>query len=136
MVLNLQSKCPKGVTLSAFVDSELPEREQGAIRQHLVYCSDCRQAVDEMEALVVKLQSIPKVSYEVKIDLSRQTHQPRKRASWQVAAAVAAIVAVAGYAAYTHIASGLTQERLIETYMAEHTMGQILHVQSFGLYGN
>lgn len=122
--------------MSAFVDGELPEGQQAIIRQHLDYCSDCRQEVEEMEALVVKLKSIDKVRYGAKIDLSRQTHQPRKRASWQVAAAVTAIVAVAGYAAYTHIVPELVQERLIETYVAEHTMGQILHVQSFGLYGN
>lgn len=132
-----QRNCPTKVTLSAFVDSELSSKEQEAIRQHLTCCVNCCQIVEEMERLVRQLQSIPKERYGGTIIIPQQKNTyHQKWRIWQAVAAVGIIAIIISYVSYIQIFHDPIQAELVETYVVEHTMGQVLHVQSFGLYGN
>jgi anti-sigma factor RsiW len=82
-------------TLSAYLDDELAPAARREAAAHLAGCAECRAELDEVATARQAIRILPVHSaYRPLLDQAFPASNPRRRAVWALAAAVAAAIAL------------------------------------------
>jgi anti-sigma factor RsiW len=92
---------PEGVTLNDYVDGALPASERAAVEAHLAACSECRELVAGLRAVLTAVSRLkppePPAAAWTRIERSiRGAGISRTRWTWLAAAAVLMVATFAG----------------------------------------
>jgi len=125
----MNTTCPFLKKLSLYIDRELPENQADHVRQHIVTCHECQQALEKWQFadhMIAGLEPIePSAQFEQKFWEKINSLKDKRRKRWSflnsgiwglrpaLAAAAAAVIVVAGITYYVESSSPqLTSEDL------------------------
>lgn len=123
-------RCPQKVDLSAYLDQELPQRHMAKLDRHIQECVQCQGALRDLREAVSYLQSIPLKQCPVLFSAKY-----RGSLRWKPALAVG-LALFFSIIVYTNTFAPEQLPPGIEEYIADHSLGEQLHPQSYGLFGN
>lgn len=128
-------RCPTKLSLSAFIDHELSQKEYKKIAKHLTGCESCSKEVTSLKELTSQLQSLAVDFYDKPVIIPKGKklyHTKRKPA---IALCVFIIITLS-VSFYYEVLQPRYQLEKMQPYISEHLLGERLHVSSYGLFGN